>query len=294
MFPGLVLVLSSLRARMQEGRRCNIYLFQQGFSSQQISELQAICADPSCCLIVRGISVEQFQQFPSFNGNYLNYGRLLLPELLVHENKVVYLDCDLLVNLDIATLFDQMMDRLPLAGVPYGRMDSMDDWELMQKHGLPPEADYINNGVLLLDLEMWRRENLMAASMEFMQTNRTDLLRHEQSLMNCLFFGRIKMLPERFNQVAIPDVPLPELPSEGIIHFVGTPKPWEPGARTLNKQHPIFVEGCQQLGLKLPVGSYKQILKDPRSYARLSLRILGLHSIWKRLEQAISLVRRSS
>ena len=279
---------------MQTGRECRVYLFQQGLSPRQIGKLQEICAGPLWRLVVRDISVTQFRQFPSFNGNYLNYGRLLLPGLLDHEERVVYLDCDLLIDLDVAMLFDQEMDGLPIAAVPYGRMDSMDDWGLLQKHGIAPDAEYINNGVLLLDLELWRRENLLAASIEFMQANRSDLLRHEQSLMNCLFHGRIKMLPEWFNRVAIPDTPLSDKAGAGIIHFVGTPKPWEPGAKALNSIYPIFEAGCRRFGVKVETGSYRQIFKDPRSYARLGLRKLGLHSIWKRLESKIPLRRGST
>ena len=80
--------------------------------------------------------------------------RLFLPELLLDIERVLYLDCDMVVNVDISELYDIDMEDYPLAAVAEGTVDStwMSYYKLV---GIIPEI-YFNSGLLLLNLHKIR------------------------------------------------------------------------------------------------------------------------------------------
>ena len=92
--------------------------------------------------------------------------RLLIPDILNNLNKVVYLDCDLIVNLDIRDLWQINIDNYCLAGV----LDMLSVATLSEAlrdriNGCSVKT-FVNSGVLVMNLEMIRkRGNLFQNSM---------------------------------------------------------------------------------------------------------------------------------
>ena len=154
--------------------------------------------------------------------------RLALPRLLCLP-KVIYLDCDIVVNTDIVELWELHLDNCPLAGVP--------DREMLRKmnrafsrstiaaaiNGSKSERGYVNAGVLVMDLDRIRREHdLIAEGVAWFSRYRHCAESPDQDFLNALFRGRIKILPERFNRCS----PYHGDPSRSILHASASIKPW--------------------------------------------------------------------
>lgn len=108
-----------------------------------------------------------------------NMYRLLLPQALPGElARVIFLDADTIVNLDIDELWQQDTGEAGIAAVP--------DYDVLehfgQSHRIRPNGSFLfregltdvhgifNAGVLLLDLEILRsRENLLLAGLKFLR-----------------------------------------------------------------------------------------------------------------------------
>ncbi len=170
------------------------------------------------------------------------YFRLELPELLPADvEKVIYLDCDLLVFADISELWDFDMQGRPLAAVAdFGIMASKKSRKQKAEYiGLAKEAPYFNSGVLLMDIRQWRiagyakQVERLAASREYPH--------HDQDALNRLFMGNWAELPLRWN--VIPPVyhlflkilcsrdlrarAIAARQHSAILHYAGGYKPWE-------------------------------------------------------------------
>jgi len=77
------------------------------------------------------------------------YYRLLIPEILFHYDKVLYLDCDIIVLSDISKLYKTSLDGYVLAGVSNFSDISMSAYI---ENVLKLKIDnYINSGVLLFN-----------------------------------------------------------------------------------------------------------------------------------------------
>lgn len=108
-----------------------------------------------------------------------NMYRLLLPEVLPRElEKVIFLDADTIVQLDIGEMWQTFLGEAPLAAVP--------DFDVLEHFGqeskIRPNGSFLytegytdvhgifNAGVLLLNLQFLRRgENLMLAGLDFLR-----------------------------------------------------------------------------------------------------------------------------
>ena len=77
------------------------------------------------------------------------YYRLKLPTLLPKVKRVIYFDCDMVVNTSLADLFNTNMGQSAVAGV----LD-------LNKRMVRKNPTYVNAGMLVLDLENMKKQNL--------------------------------------------------------------------------------------------------------------------------------------
>ena len=84
------------------------------------------------------------------------YYRVLLASILKDVDKILYLDCDIIVKGNIRELFEIEMDNYALAAV-------QEPVEIEEVHRLqlsiPYGESYFNSGVLLINLNYWRENN---------------------------------------------------------------------------------------------------------------------------------------
>jgi lipopolysaccharide biosynthesis glycosyltransferase len=161
---------------------------------------------------------------------------VLLPELLPEAPKVLYLDADTLVVDALGALWHTELGDAPLAAVAnplYRFMDDHPRWRL----GISDRRRYLNSGVLLMNLELMRREGTAAALLAYARDH-PDNVYPDQDAISALFADRHVSLHPRWNaQTTLWDLrpgDLPFAPSEveearqdpAIVHFVGPFKPW--------------------------------------------------------------------
>ena len=144
-----------------------------------------------------------------------------MPEVLPKTvPRCIYLDIDVLVGTDVGVLYDLDMQGLPIA-MADGLMKVEADRQYIISLGLDPNH-YGNPGVMLMDLDAWRRENHATRLIEHARTMRPDLWFFDQDMINDYFKNQFLMLEWRWNARDT------ALPPDGIIqHFAGKPKPWE-------------------------------------------------------------------
>ncbi len=169
------------------------------------------------------------------------YYRLLLPQILPDYGKCLYLDGDVIVNGDIKDLLDiPLSDKDYVAGVK--AFSSITSKLAGKKHlailNISTIENYVNAGVLLLNLEALRKSGVAQSWIELAQN---DYPVQDQDVINVACFGNIKILPPKYNAMpAIFKSPVFRLKrvfssheiSEAknkpcIIHYAEKYKPWK-------------------------------------------------------------------
>lgn len=132
-----------------------------------------------------------------------NYYRLTAPEVLSEYEKVVYLDSDLVVNHDIADLYEVNLEGKFVAaakciGMTIGYCRRAERREYVENVlKLSDPFGYFNSGVMVLNLTMIR-EHFTCKEILEMATER-EWMFCDQCLLNVLFQGRVLYLPQEWN-----------------------------------------------------------------------------------------------
>lgn len=121
--------------------------------------------------------------------------KLNLAEILPDVDKVLFIDGDVIVRKDLGELF-----RMPLEGNAFAAVRDMGGELKFRFHEKIGVEKYINSGVLLMDLALFRRE-AAGKKMTDIQLYRApeSWFCLEQDNLNTFFEGRILFLPTRFN-----------------------------------------------------------------------------------------------
>ena len=130
------------------------------------------------------------------NITFPTYYRLLIGDLLPKEiNKCIYLDVDLCVCKDLNELFNIDMKDNYLAGVIsptyyfYKKKNC-------KRLNLPSMKQYINAGMLLMNLQQIRKDNL---TKKFIELSKRNYKSQDQDILNIVCYGKILTLSPKYN-----------------------------------------------------------------------------------------------
>lgn len=168
-----------------------------------------------------------FGTLKSLHGDWTTYGRLLVAKY-VKSDCALYLDADLIISMDVLDLKDFEFEGNLLAAV----FGSKVNWVLersffVTKLKWSPETDYFNAGVILFNLKIWREFNIEEKWKSLAEEHPNELLAVDQTILNTLCGGKFVHLPLSFNTPWYPGHEKPKYTQNAIIHFVGSPKPWD-------------------------------------------------------------------
>jgi lipopolysaccharide biosynthesis glycosyltransferase len=177
-------------------------------------------------------------------GDVTAYYRLFLGEALpATVKRVLFLDADLLVEGDLAGLWKLPFDDHVAQAVPdaYARrlhLARLSRVAFSEGIHFSTDTPYFNAGVILIDLQRWRDENVGRRAVSFLWKYGQQLSGRDQDALNCALLGRWKRLPPRWNLHELPGHPdtwegggasveeiQEALRKPAIIHFIGW-KPW--------------------------------------------------------------------
>ena len=114
------------------------------------------------CKITKKISDFVDTLPPSFYGKEAFY-RLFLDEF-IKENKILYLDCDMIVKGDLKGLWEvDIKDNI------IGAVKDNIDGSYM---GIPKEKGYFNSGLMLVDLKKWRNFELNNKTIDYINSHK--------------------------------------------------------------------------------------------------------------------------
>ena len=154
--------------------------------------------------------------------------RLKIAEILPID-KVLYLDSDIVVNIDIQSLWNIDLDQYYIAAVRDLKATRRKITNKIHFKKMGFSADqYFNAGVILFNLKILREEMaLFNDAISFLLKHSTDAIFFDQDALNALLQKKTLLLPAMYNFIPVslqPQKVSDNLPA--IIHFAG-PKPWK-------------------------------------------------------------------
>ncbi len=173
-----------------------------------------------------------------------SYYRLFISQIL-SADKCIFIDGDVIVRIDLGEIYDIDITNFYVAGVRNTKKIVIDNYE--EKIGIPSLKEYINAGVLVLNLKKIREDNLDKMFVNAIADNYRMM---DQDIINKYCYGKIKILPLKYNffteyygiriseieDSVFTDVELQEAEKEWkILHYTGTLKVWLCTRLTVNQ-----------------------------------------------------------
>ena len=226
----LAVMLGSL-LKTNDAAQVTVWLLHLGLSEASLDAVRGVVEGPGAELVAVPLDDALFEGYPT--ANYISketYLRLLAGEVLPPElHRILWLDADMLVRGSLDELYRADFGDNALVACGHGEDLPGSMREHCEELGMAPN-EYINAGMLLINLDAWRALDLRAKAEELVQLG-IKLSYADQDMVNLIFGGRIALVDDRVynlrtNQPFSPEQ-LAEARSQArIIHYCGVRKPW--------------------------------------------------------------------
>lgn len=185
-------------------RRFHFYLFDCGIKPENIQKLlQWDLGDNK----IEVVNIKKQAVFENFHvhSRYTSaiFYRLVIPEVLAHLDKAIFMDADIIVLGDLGEVWDISMENCLLGAV--SEEDNFFPAKIYKARklriGMPLHAEFFNSGFLLLNLDALRQWKLFERVTNFFKTNTCPhITLQDQDALNLLIDrDRYISLPAKFN-----------------------------------------------------------------------------------------------
>ena len=199
--------------------------------------------------LLEGFAIKKFSKRISM----ATYYRCILADLLPTTiDKLIYLDCDIVILGDIRQFWNIPLEGIGVAAVEDIGCNEPQRYQILQ---YPQEDSYFNAGVLLINLDYWRKHNITKACIDYYQKYPERILFNDQDLLNSVlhkdkilidlcwnvqdgFYRTPKVVSKEWKYKFVEVLKNPI-----ILHYTNR-KPWD-----YDSQHPLKDEYFKYLAL---------------------------------------------
>ena len=239
----LAVMLRSVLTNLSANRTAAVYIVDGGLEAG--SRKQLVQGLPPGRATVEWMTVD-----PTVYSGVPLWGRMpvstyyklaVVDALPAHVHKAIWLDCDLLVTADLASLWDVDLNGshlraaqdsiVPLVSSAFGVA-------AYRELGIPGDAKYFNAGVMVLDVDRWRADRIPQRVLDYLRQFHDSVYFWDQEGLNAVLAGNWDELDPRWNcNASIPRArrSVTLVAGKGsvqanqqpwIIHWAGYLKPW--------------------------------------------------------------------
>lgn len=216
-----------------------VTIITDGLSKKSRSKFFKLAAYYSQTINVVEIDVDIIRNLKTIEGYFpiSMYYRYFLPQILSEQNRVLYLDCDIMVRADLSEFYDSDLENVAGMVIVDQNCDSV---AINNRLGL--NGDYFNSGVILMNLNYWRKNDIFNKLVNFAANNSSILVYPDQDALNVVLDGKVKYADYRYNmqelwldesmknEIHLYKWKFPELEESkknpAIVHFCTIRKPW--------------------------------------------------------------------
>ena len=244
-----VLITSILNTNKKEA--ITLWIFSENLNDTSKNKLLAITNGTNITINFKKIDLTKLPPLPLEGKEHITvatYYRLLIPFLLPEDvDKILYLDCDLVVLDSLTDFYNTDLNKTNAAAV----IDMFnDDKRINTRLMYSDTAGYFNAGMLLINLKNWRNNKISEKAIQFLGEKPELCEAHDQDALNHALNGEYLKVSARYNMqldffcdfkyLIVNEAYFADIKESRenpcIIHFTGPTKPW-----LKNCYHPYMI-----------------------------------------------------
>lgn len=225
-FPIYKIMITSLLENTSSKKNIQFYLIEKDLDKWQKKDIKNYVHKYGAHIKILPRPLFNFDSFPRVDhiSDATYYKIYYLDKINV--NKIIYTDPDVIFLSDVKELFKKHLHDKTIGGVK--------DYAL----GLRRNCNYINAGILLIDVNHWKKRKCALKLLKELKKNSSHFVYAEQDLINNILPDQISFLDESWNRQKIIYDHTPDklhinkkkynilLSSPHAIHYTGRIKPW--------------------------------------------------------------------
>ncbi len=229
--PFLAAALCSAAKNSSPHRRYRAIVLYQGLSAENRRRLAALARDGFAIEFVemkQSLSCITDRMANRLRCDYFTltiYFRLFIPAMFPQYDKGIYIDSDVIVLGDLAELYDTPLGDCYIgACADRSVVDIPEIAAYMEQAVGVGRREYINSGMLLMNLKALREKKLDEHFVNLLTTYHFNSIAPDQDYINAMCHGKILYLDEAWD--AMPVAGRAPLSEPKIVHYNLFSKPW--------------------------------------------------------------------
>lgn len=224
----LAALIKSIESHHQTGEKIVLYIIEDHVSNGNKKKLAKSINTEIFTLIWIPLkhTIPEHIKLPLDNSSWplSVYARLFIPNFIDKEiSKVIYLDVDMVLQKELQDLWTINLGNNIIGAVKDPRVECFgNSWGGgIQNHkelGLPAELPYFNTGILLIDIDKWRAEDIGAKVVKCISQNMKYANFPDQYGLNVVLAKKWLPLNPLWNHFA--DTPSPTHDTPYIVHYI--------------------------------------------------------------------------
>ena len=198
----LGVAMVSIMLRNKDAEKIHFFVINNRITLANLEKLESVVGrydNAEISFIPFDAFVKQLHLNLSWPISLSSYARLFVGEMLPTDlDKVLYLDCDVVVNDSIEDLWET-----DLCGNILGAVQDTIPSKTKASVGLLSQQPYFNAGVLLIDLNRWRDHAIGHKCLAFIESHEGCVTHHDQGVLNGVLVGQWKRLSLKYNVMSI-------------------------------------------------------------------------------------------
>lgn len=226
--PFLDVTLRSIKTNASKNFRYIINVLNTGLSGDKVDKVKMLESEDfviNFCDISEHIVRIKDKLKKLYHFSLVAWYRLFIQSIFPQYDKVIYLDCDIVVLGDISKLYSIELGDNLLAGANCNIIAIHEVFgEYAEKFVGVPREKYLQSGVLVMNLKEFRKRDLENKFVYLINKYNFDVVDPDQAYLTAMCYGSIKYLPNGWNKETI-DTPLSG--KLNIVHYALYKKPWQ-------------------------------------------------------------------
>ncbi len=240
-----IVTMTSLLHNADRQDNLKLYILDGGISEENKKRILNLKKIKDCEMQFIKINNSDYQNFYLSKSRYtiVSYYRINIPSLLPNEKKVIYLDCDVIVKRSVWELYSTNISQFHVAATKTQTSEKN-----KMRLGMPQNSTYYCSGVMLMNLEKWRKDKISERLLDHIHHAPPEKLKNiDQDAVNAVLFNSIKTIPQNWNAERRTDLaPTPEykkiLANPYIIHYISDDKPWYPNTKQDTREYKKYLK----------------------------------------------------
>lgn len=229
--PFASVAIKSIMVNASKKYEYEIIILHQGLSDENIKNLLCLKCDRFSIrfeYIRNGLETITDRTENRLRCDYFTltiYFRLFIPEMFKEYNKGIYIDSDVVVIGDISELYNVNLESNVIGACNDNSVVNVPELARYMENAVGVNRyEYINSGVLLMNLEEMRKKHFCEKFLKLLNTYHFDCIAPDQDYLNAMCNGKITYLDETWNVMS--QKGKKEIKKPKLIHYNLFKKPW--------------------------------------------------------------------